>query len=247
MQYLKLLDLKDILPMSRFQLIWAIMMFMGVPAWTAIILLSALKPFDGEDMALFPAASAAGLYCTFLLMYLAPKLAGFLDIALTRGEMKRYGGALRFSAGCLVELAFSFLLGAATTLRTSLFMIGLLFGRSVIWNGQARDAHALSYATALAGLWPQTLFGLALFLVVGATAPTLLLWSLPLTLGYVLAVPFAVMTASPKLGRFLAWLKLCALPEEIDQPEILTALEATIAQRASDDAPVFPTPARISA
>ena len=247
MQYLKLLGLKDLLPMSRFQLVWAIMMFMGVPAWTAIILLSALKPLDGEDMAQFPAASAVGLYCTFLLMYLAPKLAGFIDIALTRGEMLRYGGALRFSAGCVVELAFSFLLGAATTLRTTLFMIGLLFGRSVIWNGQARDAHALSYATAFAGLWPQTLFGAALFLVAGLSAPSLLLWSLPLTLGYLLAAPFAVMTASPKLGRLLAGLQLCALPEEIARPEILKALDETIAQRASDVALTNPTLARISA
>ena len=236
MQYLKLLGLKGIMPMSRFQLIWAIMMFMGVPAWTAIILLSALKPFDGEDMAQFPAASAIGLYGVFLLMYLAPKLAGFIDIMLTPGEMKRYGGVMRFTAGCLFELAFSFLLGAATTLRTSLFMIGLLFGKSVMWNGQARDAHSLSYATAFAGLWPQTLFGAALFIVTGLMAPSLLLWSLPLTLGYLIAAPFAVMTASPMLGRFLAWCKLCALPEEIDQPEILRALDETIAQRARDGA-----------
>ena len=236
MQYLKLLSLKGIMPMSRFQLIWAIMMFMGVPAWTAIILLSALKPFDGEDMALFPAASAIGLYCVFLMMYLAPKLAGFIDIMLTPGQIKRYGGVARFTAGCLFELAFSFLLGAATTLRTSLFMIGLLFGKSVMWNGQARDAHSLSYATAFAGLWPQTLFGALIFLVTGLMAPSLLLWSLPLTLGYLVAAPFAVMTASPGLGRFLAGLKLCALPEEIDQPEILRALDETIAQRARDTA-----------
>jgi len=38
------------------------------------------------------------------------------------------------------------------------------------------------------------------------------------------------------LGRFLAWCKLCALPEEIDQPEILRALDETIAQRARDAA-----------
>ena len=199
-------------------------------------LLDALKPFDGEDMALFPAASAIGLYCVFLLMYLAPKLAGFIDIMLTPGEMKRYGGVARFTAGCLFELAFSFLLGAATTLRTSLFMIGLLFGKSVMWNGQARDAHSLSYATAFAGLWPQTLFGALIFLVTGLMAPSLLLWSLPLTLGYLVAAPFAVMTASPGLGRFLAWCQLCALPEEIDQPEILRALDETIAKRARDGA-----------
>ena len=37
MQYVKLLNLENILPMSRFQLLWAISMFIGVPAWTAII------------------------------------------------------------------------------------------------------------------------------------------------------------------------------------------------------------------
>ena len=236
MQYLKLLGLKGIKPMSRFQLIWAIMMFMGVPAWTAIILLGALKPFDGEDMAQFPAGSAIGLYMVFLLMYLAPKLAGFIDIAMTPGEMRRYGGVLRFSLGCLAELSFSLLLGAATTLRTSLFMIGLLFGRSVIWNGQARDAHALSYATAFAGLWPQTLFGAALFIVTGLNAPNLLLWSLPLTLGYVIATPFAVFTASPALGELISRWRLCALPEEIAPPAILIALDETLAQRAKSDA-----------
>ena len=224
LQYFKLLGLKGIRPMSRFQLFWAISMFIGVPAWTAIILLAALKPFDGENPALFPAASAAGLYITFLLMYLAPKLAGFIDIALTPGELKRYGGALRFTLGCLTELAFSFMLGASTTLRTSLFMIGLLFGRSVIWGGQARDAHALSLATAFAGLWPQTLFGVVLWGLAALGAPSLIWWSLPLTLGYVLAVPFAIASASPTLGRWLESTRLCALPEEFNCPKVLADL-----------------------
>jgi membrane glycosyltransferase len=226
LQYLKLLGMKGIEPMSRFQLVWAIMMFIGVPAWTAIILLGALKPFDGEDPSLFPTTSAAWLYAVFLLMYLAPKLAGFLDIALTPGSMRRYGGAARFTLGCVTELAFSFLLGAATTLRTSLFMIGLLFGRSVIWSGQARDAHALSLGTAVTGLWPQTLFGLAVWTLAAMGAPALILWSLPLTLGYVLAIPFAMASASPALGLWLERAKLCALPEDHDRPAVLQSLSA---------------------
>ena len=237
MQYLKLLGTKGLLPMSRFQLVWAVMMFIGVPAWTAIILLSALKPLDGENTAAFPAASAAALYCVFLLMYLAPKLAGFLDIALTPGEVKRYGGAARFTVGCLLELAFSFLLGASTTLRTSLFMIGLLFGRSVVWNGQARDAHALSWSTAIGGMWPQTLFGTVVIGAAALLAPSLILWSLPLTLGYVVAVPFAVWSASPALGRFIARWGLCALPEEISKPAILEALEAELATPVAHQPP----------
>jgi membrane glycosyltransferase len=226
MQYWALLGMKGLKPMSRFQLLWAIMMFIGVPAFTAIIGLSALKPLDGEDINAFPAASALGLYAVFLAMYLAPKLVGFVDIALTPGGLARYGGARRFLAGALLELGFSFLLGAATTLRTSLFMFGLLFGRSVIWNGQARDAHALSLATATRGLWPQMVFGLFLFATAAVLAPGVILWSLPLTAGYLLAVPFAIVSASPALRMWLARNGLCALPEDLEPPAILTALAA---------------------
>ena len=229
MQYWRLLDMKGLEPMSRFQLIWAIMMFIGVPAFTLIILLVALKPLDGEDLSRFPAQSAIAFYLTFLAMYLAPKLAGFLDIALTRGAMTRYGGAFRFLSGAVFEVLFSFLLGASTTLRTGIFIVGLAFGHSVIWSGQARDAHQLSLEEALEGLWPQTAFGLILFAIAAELAPQLILWSLPLTLGYVLAAPFAVITSGPAFGQFLKKTGLCAIPEDLAPPPILTTLESVAA------------------
>lgn len=224
MQYFRLLGLPGLQPMSRFQLVWAISMFIGVPAWTAIIALAALKPLDGEDLSQFPAASALGLYGAFMLMYLAPKLAGFLDIALTRGGLAQYGGGPRFALGAATEIAFSLLLAPAVTWRTSVFVLGLAFGRKVVWNGQSRDAHALSWADATRGLWQQTAFGIALFSLGLWLAPSLALWSLPLTLGYVVAIPFAVMTADPALGARLADLGLCAIPEEIDTPDIVAAV-----------------------
>jgi membrane glycosyltransferase len=140
------------------------------------------------------------------------------------------------------------LLGAVTTLRTGLFMFGLLFGRTAVWNGQARDAHALSVATSVRGLWPQMLFGVLVLTIAGIHAPILVLWSLPLTLGYILAVPFAVLTASPQLGVLLARLRLCAIPEEIDRPEVIVMLEHEIGRvgrfaGTSDEVPSVLEPA----
>ena len=233
LQYVKLIGLlPGIRPMSAFQLVWAVMMFVGVPAWTSIIFLSAIKPLDGENTALFPAASAAGLYSVFLLMYLAPKLAGFIDIFMSEGGVKRYGGATRFAIGCVIELFFSLLQGASTTLRTSMFMIGLAFGRSVTWNGQARDTHALPLDVALRGMWPQTLFGVVVLGSAAMLAPSLVWWSLPLTAGYVLAAPYAMWTASPAAGALLTRAKLCALPEEFEPSPILDALGVALAQNA---------------
>jgi membrane glycosyltransferase len=224
MQYWKLIDFPGLLPMSRFQLAWAILMFVGVPAMTLMIALAPVKFFDGEAAEAFPAGLAIGLYVTFLLMYLSPKLAGLADILLTKGGVDRYGGRRRFLASAAIEIVFSFLLGAVTTFRIAVFMIGLVFGRSVVWNGQARDAHGVAWTTALRGLWAPFGFGCAICAALGILSPATFLWSLPLTFGYLVAFPFAVITASPKLGKLLARAQLCAIPEELDMPEEIRAV-----------------------
>ena len=49
-------------------------------------------------------------------------------------------------------------------------------------------------------------------------------WSLPLTAGYLLAVPFAVVTAEPHLGRLLQKLGICGIPEDFAPPAEVTAV-----------------------
>lgn len=225
LQYLKLLDLPGLRPMSRFQLVWAILMFLGLPAWTLMIALLPLKVIEDRGIEAYPASLAAGLYLLFLCMYLSPKLAGFADILLTKGGAVRYGGRLRFIVSAAIEVVFAFLQGAVSSFRTTLFMAGLLFGRSRIgWNGQARDARALSLATAFAGLWPHLLFGAYLFGTLIVLSPAVLLWSLPLTAGYLLAIPFAMATALPALGAWFARRGLCGIPEDFDPPAELVAI-----------------------
>lgn len=227
MQYWRLVGTPGLLPMSRFQLAWAILMFLGTPAWTLFI---ALVPFAalewravvGQGLVVtsdaFPTGLAVTTYLVFMLMYLSPKLAGFVETLVASGQAARYGGRPRFALGALVELLFSFLVGAVSTLRVTVFMIGLLFGRSIAWNGQARDAYGLPLGVALAGMWPQLLFGT---IVIGATLlinPLILAWGWPLVAGYLLAIPFGMITSSPAIGRVLARLRLCAIPEEFETP-----------------------------
>jgi membrane glycosyltransferase len=225
MQYLRLLDLPGLHFMSRFKLAWAILMFVGVPAMTLMIALAPAKFFDGEELSTFPAGLAIGLYLTFLGMYLSPKLAGMADILLTKGGVARYGGTGRFQASAVIEIVFSFLLGAATTFRIAVFMIGLLFGKSVAWNGQARDAHGIAWRDAVEGLWAPFLFGCLVCGALGLNSPAVLAWSLPLTLGYLIAVPFAVVTASQGFSEWLKRYALCGIPEEFDPPAEIRALQ----------------------
>jgi membrane glycosyltransferase len=224
MQYTKLLDLPGLHTMSRFQLVWAILMFIGIPAWTLMIALLPVAAWQAQEVTDFPAELAIGLYMAYFGMYLSPKIAGLVDAMLTRGGVARYGGWLRFAASAAIELVFSFLQGAVSTIRTSIFMIGLAFGKSVVWGGQSRDAQRLSWRTAAEALWPQMLFGA---LVCGALlliAPPVLWWSLPLTAGYLLAIPFAVLTADPAFGRALQRLGLCGIPEDFATPAEVNAV-----------------------
>lgn len=225
LQYVKLMDLPGLKLMSRFQLVWAILMFIGLPAWTLMIALLPLKVIEDRDIANYPSGFAASLYVVFFLMYLSPKIAGLADILLTKGGVETYGGRARFLMSAGLELVFSFLQGAVSSLRTTVFMIGLVFGKSSIgWNGQARDAQALSVATAFVGLWPHLVFGL---IVVGSLAilsPKVMWWGMPLLAGYLVAIPFAVSSASPAVGRWFAARGLCGIPEDFKAPPELEAI-----------------------
>jgi membrane glycosyltransferase len=230
MQYVELLTTPGLLPTSRFQLVWAISMFIGAPAWTAIIALAALTPHI-DDITDFPTGSAATFYVVFLLLYLAPKLAGYADVALTTHGLRRYGGGVRFIASALLEIGASFVIGAVTTLAVTLCLLRLAGGPRGGWSGQKRDVHRLSWRDAISDLWPHLLFGAAVSALALSNSPALLLWSLPLTSGYAIAIPFAVASASPSLGRLFLRAGLCAAPEEFDPPEILREGERSRSER----------------
>ena len=231
MQYVKLLGTKGLYPMSRFQLIWAILMFLGIPAWTLMIALLPVAAWQAQDangllVSGYPTGLASFLYIAFFTMYLMPKIAGLIDAVLTKGGVAAFGGPVRFAASAALELVFSFLQGAVSTIRTTIFMIGLAFGKSVVWGGQSRDAYGISWTTAVENLWPQTLFGIIVCGFTYLVSPTMFWWSLPLTAGYLLAIPFAVITASPALGRWFQKVGLCGIPEDFNPPKEVTAVLA---------------------
>ena len=226
MQYFRFLTLKGLRPTSRFQVFAAIMMYLGAPAWMLMTLGAAWKIVEGmpEDV---DAALAIAMFFIMFSVSLAPKLLGLLDIALTPGGAARYGGRLRFAISGLVEAIFSILIAPVVAFRVSIFLIGLMFGKSMTWNGQNRDAYRLTWGDAARGLWPQTLFGLALggAILFGSGAGTLV-WAAPMLLGLTLAIPLAVMTAHPRVGNWARRIGLCAIPDEIDMPEPLRRIGA---------------------
>jgi membrane glycosyltransferase len=241
MQYWRLVrGLPGLLPLSRFQIGMGIFMYLAALAWTVMIVLSALKVFDPE---IGPIEITLGiwLFGVSFVITMMPKLMGMLDVVFTPGAMTRYGGPLRFLASSLTEIAFSIMLSPIAAVRLTIFMLSLPFGRSVIWSGQQRDVHRLSWITALKGMWPQTLFGLAICALLSWKAPGVLLWAAPLLSGLILAVPFAVLTASPLVGRLMARAGLCGIPEERVVPRDLRAFTDPDIRQGDPDSPAGPS------
>lgn len=234
MQYWRLLGLRGLPPTSRFQLVAAIMMYLGAPAWMLLTLTAALKLVEG-DAADVDVAFGIAMFFIMFAMSLVPKILGLLDTALTPGGLARYGGAARFALGGLLEALFSILTAPVIAFRVTLFQIGLLMGRSIGWGAQARDARALSWGEAARAFWPQTLFGLALLGAIGlGRGPGATLWAAPMILGLSLSIPLAVLSARPALGPWMARRRLCAIPEEISPAPTLVALAVAGGSVADD-------------
>jgi len=244
MQYFRLLGMQGLLPASRIQLFLAVMMYIGAPAWMGFIALGALLPFlpqAGTEP--FPATLGLSLFGIMFTMSLAPKLFGVLDLLIQKSERRRYGGTLRILIGAVLEFVSMTLLAPTVALAETLFMIGLPFGRAVIWSSQQRDSHAVSWGAAAKGLWPQFLLGAILLVVFSIGAPGALPWTTPLLAGLFLAIPITVLTASPSFGRFAERWRLCAIPEEFEAVEIVEALQGRLVKVPAEVSEVSIQPA----
>ena len=210
---------------SRFQLGFAMLMFLGSPAWIGMLVVGCLAvalapaPADFID----PAIGSA-LMVIILVMWFAPKIATVLDV-LTRPELRRaFGGTIRFLASVLSETIFFILLSPIMWFSHTLFLAGLPFGKTVGWIGQVRDDHTVPWSAAWHQFWPHTVLGAGCAGLLAFTHPSAIPYALLIAGGPLLAVPLAVLTAMPNMGLALARVGLGRLPEETAPPVALVAL-----------------------
>jgi membrane glycosyltransferase len=232
-QYMQLLTMPKVLPLGRLQLLLAIIMYTMAPVWYLMMVTGLVDIVTGavfgrtyldQPAWIFgDAARDAGLwlFVTVMGMNFAPKLLGILDVMLRPAERRRYGGALALFGGTLAEILFSILLTPMFALAQTMFIIGLFFGRRILWEAQGRADRPVSFAEALGGLWPHLLAGVVMLSVLAIFAPGILPWAAPVIVGLVLGIPVAVLTANAAFGRFCAAAGVRTTPEDREVPEIL--------------------------
>jgi membrane glycosyltransferase len=234
MQYWPFLLLPGLKPVSRYQLALAIVMFIGSPAWIGLLVLGTLAVALSDTPANFMNAGAGmALFVCLLVMWFAPKIASAIEVLLHADLRRGFGGAGLFVVNLAMETVFSILLCPILWFGHTMFLTGLLFGRDIGWTGQSRDGHAVPFTLALSNFWPHTLLGSAVLGVLAATQPAAIPVALVLAAGPALAIPFAMITAWPRLGKLASRVGIGRLPEETATPAALLALTLPAAEAAA--------------
>jgi membrane glycosyltransferase len=220
---LRLLWLPGLAMMDRYHLVGVAHRFLGWPAFTIFVACATLLAASWPGEVTFPTHSAALLYATFLTLYFLPRWLGLIDAVICGA--RRYGGNIRLALGSLIDLLFTLFFVPIAMVSTTWFLIQRLFGHRAAWVPQPRTTQALSWADAASALWPTTVFGIALFVFILMSAEAVLIWFLPFLAGLLLAVPFAMLTASVRANTCMKQWGLCAMPEEVTPPYELQYLE----------------------
>jgi membrane glycosyltransferase len=225
MQYWHFVRMAGLKWVSRYQLGFAILMFLGSPAWIGLLVAGTIAVSVAASPALFIRADLGiTLFVLVFILWFAPNIATAIDV-LTRPQLRQsFGGGARFVAGVAANIVFFVLIAPIMWFCHTIFIVRLLSGRSIGWTVQTRDDHAVPLALAWRQLWPQTLLGIGTVALLAVTAPSAIPWALLIAGGPLLSVPLAVITASPAVGRALVRLGLGRLPEETAPPPEIVAL-----------------------
>jgi membrane glycosyltransferase len=226
MQYFQLLKLDNLEPVSRLQLVLAILMFIGSPAWLGFVCLSSLSYVLGYQGLAFRADAGLALFGIIMTMVFAPKLATIVDVLANADLRRRFGGGIRVLLSSITEIVFAMLIAPIMAIAHTIFMAGLALGRKKQWPAQFRDAAALPWRPLITKLWPQMLFGILGFawfffaLPMGFGA-----WlALPVIVGPAVAVLLGWSTAWPQLGFAAHRLGLWSIPEETAPQQTILSL-----------------------
>ncbi len=214
MQYLRLLGMPGLKPLSRVQLALAVLMYVAPAAWFAFMLIGAGLAAQGGQFSEVPLSEGLGFFAVVMVLNLAPKMMGLAQVLASGALSARYGGRARVLAGALGETVFSFLIAPVVSFAITLGVVKLATGRRMAWDAQARDRDRLRWSEAFRSLWPQTAAGAALTAWLLVTAPWAVWFAIPVLGALVLAVPVAVLTTWPRLGAWTVRTGVFDTPEE---------------------------------
>ena len=214
LQYRHLLGMPGLRPMGLWQLSQAILMFAVTPCYLVLLLAAAWAAVT-DPVSPFPLGAVLIVAIGWAAMIYAPKLLGYLEVLPAPHKRAGYGGAGRVILGGALEFGFTLIVDPITIVTKTAAILRLFAGLPAGWAPQNRADRGVTWSEAARLFWPQTVLGLGAFAAFASAGPVAVLVALPLAGGLLVAIPFCVLTADPRLGAWLQRRGIAAVPKEV--------------------------------
>ncbi|RVT90060.1 glucans biosynthesis glucosyltransferase MdoH [Rhodovarius crocodyli] len=217
LQHAAVLPARGLHPISRLHLLSGIGSYLTAPLWALFLLVGVASALEARyrqlnyfpnGRSLFPEwpvvdpIRAMWLFIGTMALLFLPKLLAIRS--------------LRQAGGMLLESVVAALLAPVTMLSQSMDVLSILSGRDGGWRPQRRDDGHLPWRDLWRLYWPHTLAGAVFGVASWLVSPWLAAWTTPVTLGLLLAVPLAGLTARDASG-----LRVLDIEEDVAPPALL--------------------------
>lgn len=229
---------------NRVHMAIGVMSYLASPLWLLLIAVGlatagqiATVQFEyfTDEMSLFPrwplfdSERMVNLFIVAMATLLLPKIIGVLGVLVDR-ELMRVVNPLRVVLGAVVETVLSALYAPIMMMMQVRQVSEILWGQDSGWATQTRKRARTPWVTLFRRHWLQTVAGVVVSVVLAYVSLPLFAWMSPALAGLVLALPLSAASGSVSLARFLKWLGLLAVPEEIEIPPVIARRDEIEAQ-----------------
>jgi membrane glycosyltransferase len=208
---------RNVRGLSRLHLVQGILAYASAPLLVLFILLGGLQDHLHHHAASWAPASSLVLLLLTLSLIFGPKFLALLHLFSRPQELKLYGGALRVTAGVILEMLFSVLTAPIMVWFHTRFVLRNLAGQTVSWHTQTRDGGSgPRWRDVLAEYWPLPVVATMFGAFAWWTDHFYALWLAPILLGLWLAVPVVQLSGRRGLlSRFFQTPEETAPPPEL--------------------------------
>ncbi len=228
LQHVPIITARGLHWMSRIHLTQGVLSYLMAPAWLLFLLVgagvSAEAHVSGRAWDDFSLDTLNWIVAVSVLSLMAPRGLALIRALVRTRERRRWGDPRKLIAGVLIETLISALIAPIMMIAQTRSLIEILMGRDAGWAVQRREDGSLSWDDAKRHYRLHTILGGVLGGAAWIMSPAAFVWLTPVILGLLLAIPLAVLTADPRLGKRLQRMGLFVTPEEREPPAILRAV-----------------------
>lgn len=230
LQHLAILPVRGLYWVSRLHLMVGIGSYITAPLWLFFLMFGILISLQAQfvrpeyfpkGFSLFPQwpaqdpILAAWVFGGTMGLLIVPKVLAYVLLLTQRDNRRAFGGA-KTLAGIMAETLLSALIAPVMMIFQSTAVGEILSGRDSGWQVQRRENGDVTRHEVYRKYAVPTLCGVAMALSAYAVSLPLFLWTSPVILGLLLAIPLGVVTSSGSRPG-----GLFATPEEVVPPHVL--------------------------